>query len=105
MIISNRKENLRSSRVVNNYTSNFWSQVLAAAVVPDLSSTESTSGLNFDRTLLQCHSSKEVVIRTYVSANKLDAIRTYGWKNSVYMVITMSMSIIDKNCTILFKVV
>jgi len=35
----------------------------------------------------------KVIIRTYVSANKLTAIRTYEWKNSVYMVITMSMSI------------
>jgi len=35
----------------------------------------------------------KVIIRTYISANKLNAIRTYEWKNSVYMVITMSMSI------------
>jgi len=34
----------------------------------------------------------KVIIRTYISANKLNAIRTYEWKNSVYMVITMSMS-------------
>jgi len=33
-----------------------------------------------------------VIIRTYISANKLNAIPTYEWKNSVYMVITMSMS-------------